>query len=60
MAPITSADRAALRGPGATDIALTVNGEAVTVRGAPRRRLLDTLRQGLALTGKKKVCDEGT
>ena len=60
MAPITSADRAALRGPGATDIALTVNGEAVTVRGAPRRTLLDTLREGLALTGTKKVCDEGT
>ena len=49
-----------LRGPGATDIALTVNGEAVTVHSAPRRTLLDTLRETLALTGTKKVCDEGT
>jgi aerobic-type carbon monoxide dehydrogenase small subunit (CoxS/CutS family) len=49
-----------LRGPGPTDVALTVNGKAVTVRAAPRRTLLDTLREGLALTGTKKVCDEGT
>ena len=49
-----------LRGPGATDVALTVNGASVTVRGAPRRTLLDTLRESLALTGTKKVCDEGT
>jgi xanthine dehydrogenase YagT iron-sulfur-binding subunit len=49
-----------LRGPGPTDIALTVNGESVTVRAAPRRTLLDTLRESLALTGTKKVCDEGT
>ena len=49
-----------LRGPGATDIALTVNGEPITVRAAPRRTLLDTLRETLALTGTKKVCDEGT
>ncbi len=45
-----------LRGPGATDIALRVNGESVTVRAAPRRTLLDTLRETLALTGTKKVC----
>jgi len=49
-----------LRGPGATDVALVVNGESVTVRAAPRRTLLDTLRENLALTGTKKVCDEGT
>jgi xanthine dehydrogenase YagT iron-sulfur-binding subunit len=49
-----------LRGPGATDISLTVNGEAVTVQVAPRRTLLDTLRETLGLTGTKKVCDEGT
>ena len=60
MPPITSAGRAVLRGPGATDVALTVNGASVTVRGAPRRTLLDTLRESLALTGTKKVCDEGT
>jgi xanthine dehydrogenase YagT iron-sulfur-binding subunit len=58
--PLTSAGRAALRGPGAIDVALVVNGESVTVRAAPRRTLLDTLRENLALTGTKKVCDEGT
>jgi xanthine dehydrogenase YagT iron-sulfur-binding subunit len=49
-----------LRGPGETDIALTVNGGPVKVRAAPRRTLLDTLRETLGLTGTKKVCDEGT
>ena len=60
MPPLTSAGRAVLRGPGAIDISLTVNGEQVTVRAAPRRTLLDTLRETLGLTGTKKVCDEGT
>ena len=49
-----------LRGPGDGDMAFTVNGCRVTVRGAPRRTLLDTLRESLGLTGTKKVCDEGT
>ena len=49
-----------LRGPGATDVPLVVNGDSVTVRAAPRRTLLDTLRETLALIGTKKVCDEGT
>jgi xanthine dehydrogenase YagT iron-sulfur-binding subunit len=48
------------RGPGPIDVTLTVNGETVTVRAAPRRTLLDTLRENLGLTGTKKVCDEGT
>jgi xanthine dehydrogenase YagT iron-sulfur-binding subunit len=58
--PLTSTGRAVLRGPGAADVSLLVNGEAVTVQTAPRRTLLDTLRETLALTGTKKVCDEGT
>ncbi len=49
-----------LRGPGEADIAFTVNGVPAKVRAAPRRTLLDTLRETLALTGTKKVCDEGT
>jgi xanthine dehydrogenase YagT iron-sulfur-binding subunit len=49
-----------LRGPGEADIAFTVNGSPVMVRAAPRRTLLDSLRENLALTGTKKVCDEGT
>src|SRR5436853_7884412 len=32
----------------------------MTVRAAPRRTVLDTLRETLGLTGTKKVCDEGT
>jgi len=51
---------AALRGPGPIDIALTVNGDAVSARVPPRRTLLDTLRESLGLTGSKRVCDEGT
>ena len=49
-----------LRGPGEADNAFTVNGAPAQVRAAPRRTLLDTLRETLALTGTKKVCDEGT
>jgi len=49
-----------LRGPEAIPVALNVNGEAVTVRVPPRRTLLDALRESLALTGTKRVCDEGT
>jgi xanthine dehydrogenase YagT iron-sulfur-binding subunit len=49
-----------LRGPGAIDIGLTVNGQRVEVHVPPRRTLLDTLRQSLGLTGSKRVCDEGT
>src|SRR5438477_11956181 len=47
-------------GPGAVDVAFTVNGDAVTVHVPPHRTLLDTLRESLGLTGAKRVCDEGT
>jgi len=57
---MTSAGRVVLRGPGDADVAFTVNGAPVRLRAAPRRTLLDTLRETLALTGTKKVCDEGT
>ncbi len=49
-----------LIGPGAVDVALEVNGDAVTVHVPPHRTLLDTLRETLGLTGAKRVCDEGT
>lgn len=48
-----------LVGPGAVDVALEVNGNAVTVHVPPHRTLLDTLRENLGLTGAKRVCDEG-
>ena len=60
MSLTRAADGAVLRGPEAIPVALNVNGEAVTVRVPPRRTLLDALRESLALTGTKRVCDEGT
>jgi len=41
------------------EIALTVNGQAVTVRGYAMERLLDVLRHELGLTGTKEGCGEG-
>jgi len=38
---------------------LTVNGEAVEVDAPGMRRLLDVLREDLALTGTKEGCGEG-
>jgi carbon-monoxide dehydrogenase small subunit len=40
-------------------IACRVNGEPVTLEGAPMSRLLDVLRRSLALTGTKEGCGEG-
>jgi carbon-monoxide dehydrogenase small subunit len=37
----------------------TVNGESVEVRATGSRRLLDVLREDLALTGTKEGCGEG-
>ena len=39
--------------------AFTVNGERVEVEAAGMRRLLDVLREDLALTGTKEGCGEG-
>ena len=41
------------------DIALTVNGEAVTRRHPVRRNLVDFLRGDLALTGTHIGCEHG-
>ena len=51
---------AAVRGPGPTPLALTVNGESRLVDLEPRVSLLDALREHLGLTGSKKGCDQGT
>ena len=40
-------------------IPFQVNGRAVEVETSPARRLLDVLRQELALTGTKEGCGEG-
>jgi xanthine dehydrogenase YagT iron-sulfur-binding subunit len=41
------------------EIDLTVNGQHVRLAVDPRVTLLDLLREGLALTGTKKGCDQG-
>jgi len=46
-------------GPGKTPVTLTVNGEKHTLQLEPRVTLLDALRDGLEITGAKRVCDRG-
>jgi xanthine dehydrogenase YagT iron-sulfur-binding subunit len=40
-------------------VSLSINGSDVALLVEPRRTLLDVLRHDLALTGTKKVCDQG-
>jgi carbon-monoxide dehydrogenase small subunit len=42
------------------NVELTVNGEHVEVDVAPTENLLETLRDGLGLTGAKDACHEGS
>jgi xanthine dehydrogenase YagT iron-sulfur-binding subunit len=49
-----------MRGPGTTNVSLSVNGVAQLVTIEPRVSLLDLLRERLELTGTKKGCDHGT
>jgi xanthine dehydrogenase YagT iron-sulfur-binding subunit len=51
---------AAVMGPGAVPITLTINGKPMQVTVEPRETLLDTLRNHLDMTGAKRVCDRGT
>jgi xanthine dehydrogenase YagT iron-sulfur-binding subunit len=46
-------------GPGQHEIALLVNGSERKVTVETRTTLLDALRDGLDLTGSKKICDRG-
>ncbi|MET8353908.1 MULTISPECIES: (2Fe-2S)-binding protein [unclassified Micromonospora] len=48
-----------VRGPGAVEVHLTVNGESRTTTVEPRVSLLDALRDRLELTGTKKGCNQG-
>ena len=43
----------------ALELELTVNGEARRLAVPPLRRLIDVLREDLALTGTKEGCSEG-
>jgi xanthine dehydrogenase YagT iron-sulfur-binding subunit len=49
----------AMRGPGAVDVELFVNGVRQGASIEPRVSLLDLLRERLDLTGTKKGCDHG-
>jgi xanthine dehydrogenase YagT iron-sulfur-binding subunit len=51
---------AALAGPGAVPIALTINGKEHKLNVEPRVTLLDACRNHLDLTGAKRVCDRAT
>jgi xanthine dehydrogenase YagT iron-sulfur-binding subunit len=44
-------------GPGKTPIALTINGNKHSLQLEPRVTLLDAMRDQLAITGAKRVCD---
>ena len=46
-------------GPGTHELALLVNGKERKVTVETRTTLLDALRDGLDLTGAKKICDRG-
>ena len=47
-------------GPDAVPITLKLNGKATQLTVEPRVTLLDALRNTLAMTGAKRVCDRGT
>ncbi len=49
-----------LIGPGSVPIVLRINGEKKSLTIEPRVTLLDALRDRLAMTGAKKVCDRGS
>jgi xanthine dehydrogenase YagT iron-sulfur-binding subunit len=51
---------AAVVGPDAAPLTLTINGQNRTVTVEPRTTLLDAMRQQLDLTGAKRVCDRGS
>ncbi|MEV4656341.1 (2Fe-2S)-binding protein [Micromonospora sp. NPDC049301] len=48
-----------VRGPGAVEVHLQVNGEPRAATIEPRVSLLDALRDRLELTGTKKGCNQG-
>jgi xanthine dehydrogenase YagT iron-sulfur-binding subunit len=53
-------EAAAVRGPEAVPVTLTINGSRLSVELEPRVSLLDALREHLGLHGSKKGCDHGT
>jgi len=46
-----------IHGPGKTPVTLAINGQKHTLQLEPRVTLLDAMRDRLAITGAKRVCD---
>ena len=46
-----------IHGPGKTPVMLAINGQKHTLQLEPRVTLLDAMRDRLAITGAKRVCD---
>jgi xanthine dehydrogenase YagT iron-sulfur-binding subunit len=59
VTPAARAAEAAVLGPDAVPLRLTVNGATHTVTVEPRVTLLRALRNHLGLTGAKEVCERG-
>jgi len=59
VAPAPCPAEAAVLGPDAVPLRLTVNGATHTVTVEPRVTLLRALRNNLGLTGAKEVCERG-
>jgi len=63
LAPPETAEGAttpAVAGPGAVSVTLDINGRPQKLTIEPRTTLCDALRNHLAYTGSKRVCDRGT
>lgn len=60
VGPSAEAQEAAAVGPGPVPITLTLNGKAHRLQVEPRVTLLDAVRNHLAITGVKRVCDRGS
>jgi aerobic-type carbon monoxide dehydrogenase small subunit (CoxS/CutS family) len=59
-AELEKANSEKIQGPGTVPVTLNVNGKAMKLELEPRVTLLEALRNHLALTGSKEVCDRGT
>ncbi len=55
-----AASQTPTRGPGAVPVTLHINGSPHTVSVEPRTTLAEALRDHLAMTGTKVVCDRGS
>lgn len=59
MKTVRAAEYGTVVGPDEVSVNLTVNGKKRALTLDPRTTLLDALRDSLALTGSKRVCNKG-